>query len=565
MFALELRFLTGRYVASSFNDRHSPEWPPHPARLFSALVATHFDTDQLDQAERSALEWLESLGPPELSASAAFPRDDYASFVPVNDITVIGDFNRQESLLADADAALLEQRRQWEASAVHDPKQRAKLEKSLQKAQAKAESAREKLRAAVATRIEIPSKIGKGDYARAAALLPDRRVRQPRRFPGVTPESDVVQFVWPHVESAKYSEALDRLAARLVRLGHSSSLVSLRVIREALPTNYLPVDNGPMRLRVVQAGQLRRLETAFALHRETEPRIMPKAFQDYAPHAEPAPAVSETVFGEDWLVLEQCSGPLLPATRGPDVARAVRGALFAHTVGPMSEILTGHQANGAPSRSPHVAIVPLPFVGHHYADGLLRGVAVVLPRHLGLEEKKVVYRALRGWEESIRASGDDSYAPALPLRLGEFGVLSLRRVDHISRLHALRPDTWCHASRAWVSVSPVALDRNPGDLRSHNPDQLATAIRTAEQIIREACGRIGLPQPVNVEILPFAPLAGVYKAKRYAPFPRDESRTQRVLTHVYIKFDKPVRGPVILCAGRFVGLGLCKPLVRNAE
>src|SRR5215467_1920916 len=83
MFALSVEFLTGRYVATEFHDRERPEWPPHPARLFSALVATHFDDPYPD--ERAALEWLEQQGPPSLSASPASSRDAHVTFVPVND------------------------------------------------------------------------------------------------------------------------------------------------------------------------------------------------------------------------------------------------------------------------------------------------------------------------------------------------------------------------------------------------------------------------------------------------------------------------------------------------
>ena len=40
MLAIEVTFLTGRYVATAYNTRTESEWPPHPARLFSALAAT---------------------------------------------------------------------------------------------------------------------------------------------------------------------------------------------------------------------------------------------------------------------------------------------------------------------------------------------------------------------------------------------------------------------------------------------------------------------------------------------------------------------------------------------
>ncbi len=31
MLGVEVRFLTGRYTATQYNDRSRAEWPPHPA------------------------------------------------------------------------------------------------------------------------------------------------------------------------------------------------------------------------------------------------------------------------------------------------------------------------------------------------------------------------------------------------------------------------------------------------------------------------------------------------------------------------------------------------------
>ncbi len=69
MFSIGMRFLTGRYYAQ--DPRYpgvQPEWPPHPDRLYSALVAAAFGRHvELPQDERDALLWLERLAPPEWS------------------------------------------------------------------------------------------------------------------------------------------------------------------------------------------------------------------------------------------------------------------------------------------------------------------------------------------------------------------------------------------------------------------------------------------------------------------------------------------------------------------
>jgi CRISPR-associated protein Csb2 len=84
MLALEIEFLLGRYCAADFRDRDRPEWPPHPARVFSALVAASYEAG-LRESARAALLWLEGQPPPQISAPEAAFQDPVTAFVPVND------------------------------------------------------------------------------------------------------------------------------------------------------------------------------------------------------------------------------------------------------------------------------------------------------------------------------------------------------------------------------------------------------------------------------------------------------------------------------------------------
>jgi CRISPR-associated protein Csb2 len=92
MLALEVEYLMRRVLASSHNDRTVVEWPPHPSRLFSALVAAYEECDLGDSA-RAALEWLESLPEPRIYAKPpeheGSVRDAHGVFVPVNDSSSI--------------------------------------------------------------------------------------------------------------------------------------------------------------------------------------------------------------------------------------------------------------------------------------------------------------------------------------------------------------------------------------------------------------------------------------------------------------------------------------------
>jgi CRISPR-associated protein Csb2 len=85
VFALRVEFLLGRMTSQSVHDRDEPEWPPHPVRLFYALVATHFETGA-EPAEVRFLEWLEAQGPALLVASDGTRRVTVTHYVPVNDV-----------------------------------------------------------------------------------------------------------------------------------------------------------------------------------------------------------------------------------------------------------------------------------------------------------------------------------------------------------------------------------------------------------------------------------------------------------------------------------------------
>jgi CRISPR-associated protein Csb2 len=375
-----------------------------------------------------------------------------------------------------------------------------------------------------------------------------------------------IVFSWPQAEpSSEQRSTLDGLAARVVRLGHSSSLVTVRVRDDRPEPTWVPDDTGrdptgeETMLRVFAPGQLEALDAVFSLQPDAPGRVMPASFQRYArPRAQAEAPAPSSVFGEDWLVLRRVDGPRLPSVRAADVARTVRKALMEAHGPDAPEILSGHRAPGAPSERPHLAYVPLPFVGHERADGSILGVALVLPRDASREERLAVHRALDTWERRERA-GDEDRA-RVPVCLERGGEIGLVRLDEEATQATLRPSTWCHEATSWSSATPVALDKNPGDLRARDPEEEAAAHAEAEESIALACTRIGLPRPARVTVVPAAPLAGADKARHFPPFQTGKPGQRRVLVHATLVFDVPVKGPILLGAGRYFGLGLFRPL-----
>jgi CRISPR-associated protein Csb2 len=561
MLALEVELLTGRYVATAYNDRRMPEWPPHPARLFSALVATWADGVGSRDEERAALEWLERATPPSICASTCSERSTMTHYVPVNDVTVLPDLTKARDRLCGAEALLDEARLRLRAAETNnDDKEVVGAHKGLEKAQRALERERERFeeRTAAAIAAGAPTRAA---VKQAERTLPQSRTRQPRHFPSVTPGDPRVVFVWEEEPPDQVRSALLSLVARVVRLGHSSSLVRCSLVADLdIEPAWNPDEQGRELIRVPLPGQLERLQAAFEQHREIEPRVLPCRFQPYRlgpRHTlrtnEPCP-----VLGEDWVVFRRVGGPVVPITRVVDVAEAVRGALLKYASDPPPEALSGHQADGRASTYPHVAVAPLPFVGSAHSDGRILGLAVILPRDLDPSERNKVLRAIGRWEEAHRLENEE--APQVPVTLGRAGLLELERIAWgESTVSGLRPSTWCLPARVWLSATPIALDRNPGNLHARDPARAAKAYREAETSIATACTNIGLPEPIQVTVLPSITMPGVAKAHQHPPFAAGDNGYRRVKVHTRVEFAEPVRGPVILGAGRYYGLGLMRP------
>ncbi len=561
---IEVNFLTGRFVATCHNDRRQPEWPPHPARLFSALVATWADADEPDVAERAALEWIESQAPPEIAASEAVPRKIVTHFVPVNDISVVPRswYERRAEGVSDLTARL---HAELAASGGELTKKAAQVERKLRKERDVEDQV---------------GRAGKTPPSSAVAMLPEQRGKQGRFFPSITPDEPRVSFLWDAPAPDEVAEALDRLLRRVARLGHSSSLVSCRLVENASHAAFetgegghdvravrhrlrlLSADGsgeGGHDMRAVRRGQLAELERRFSRHEGLEPRSLPHVNARYravpGPAQQPEGTLRPNTAGQ-WIVFELMPGyRFIPATRAVELATAMRGALFHYVEDPIPEEISGHLPDGRPTAVPHVAFLPLPYVGFEHADGRLPGLAVSVPDAVGAGARQAVYRAIGNWE---RAAGHD----ALKLALGARGVVHLCRQRGPATLISLRPGAWSRASRRWVSATPIALPRHPGRLGGGTAAARARAWASAESAVTLACGHVGLPEPVAVEVSHSSFIKGARPANRFPAFSRngrDGRPVRRQLIHASVTFEHPVTGPLMLGAGRFLGLGLMRP------
>jgi CRISPR-associated protein Csb2 len=100
-------------------------------------------------------------------------------------------------------------------------------------------------------------------------------------------------------------------------------------------------------------------------------------------------------------------------------------------------------------------------------------------------------------------------------------------------------------------VLPVALDRH---LKERPSDELAA-------IVVQSCANIGLPKEavdgIEIEMHKRAPVKGAPSALEVCKsLPQDSPYRGRPLAHMVLTFERPIRGPIVLGAGRFRGLGL---------
>lgn len=450
MLAIEVEYLMGRSYATDFRDDTAPEWPPHPDRLFEALVAAHHDTFS-ENDENLILRWLETLGPPQIAAGEMGRVDSVVNFVPTN-------YN-----------------------------------------------------------------------GKSGSPHPDQRGKQPRTFPVQSPSSPVVHFVWPEAEPDEETRnKLGRLLARVPSLGRACSLVRMRLGEPSDLAAYVPDPTGGDVLRVFGEGRLEELETLYKLGQR--PSLAPQ--MRYG-RARAETLVLESCFGE-MIVLRRIGGRSLSIEAALTLTTALRKALMAWSGKDpaLCEFFSGHGAEA------HCAFAALPFVGHEHSDGRLMGVAIVLPRLMGTAQRRKVLRACASIE---KLNLKDESA---------FWDVELCGLEILQR--ALRPEVWSAPSAVWASVTPILLDRFP---KRNLP---------VEEILAIAGERAGLPRPIAIEHGPFSEIPGVSPVSEFRLL-RSKDDKPRWGVHAKLRFEGPVRGPILLGAGRFLGLGLLRPWRWQAE
>lgn len=527
MFALGISYLNGWAMAAADGvKKERAEWPPHPDRIFMALAAAWFETgEQPDEGD--ALRWMEMLEPPLIAASDAsfrsVPHEDRpaVSYVPVNDSQRGRKLPETDDLDKLKDAGL--------------------------------------------------------------ALIPEYRPRQARRFPVAIPLKPVVFLVWPDADLGSHRGALEQLARKVTHVGHPASFVQIWLEDVPPVPNWIPMDGQTThRLRVFGPDRLQYLKTRFnrdnfiaysdlqasirkAKGKEKNKlqadldqqfgavtpvshRPEPGRWQGYdRPPKESDPEMPGSVF-DPRLTVFALSGKRLPLPMTLKLAETFRGMILASCPDPVPEWVSGHTSDGKPSADPHLALLPLPFVGHEHADGRLMGVALALPKGMDLIEVSSCLKQLLHDEHGL--------ARRNRLFAGQWLECDVELETRETPPTSLRVETWTYPSRIWASITPVVLDRH-----FDGKDKW----ERAAEIVKDACERIGLPRPKEVLLHPVSLVEGVPHAREFPCLTRKKDGGRMHHSHAVIVFDADVIGPVVIGAGRFRGYGLCRPMNNGGQ
>ena len=402
-------------------------------------------------------------------------------------------------------------------------------------------------------------------------VLPDRRHRQLRRFPAVTLDPDTgphLQLYWSETPSREHLAALARLTRRTSYVGHSSSLVRCQFIeRREMPEDLESVQRAPY------PGRFAELVRLHERHVRGDPRARPRPSTRAGAVEKTATRIS--VFAaqpEDWIMLEHEDGQRPDIRATALVADALRCALMESWTqtsgGTAPPFISGHKPDGSPTRDPHIAIVPMANIGWRFSEGQMMGLAIVPPRAVVERWSEVggpqAYEERQAFRRAIEALGDDQgdgriLTLAPKRRRGRQPAWQWRLRIARSGRRSLDPTRYLGTSCAWASVTPVLLD--------HHLKKNGEAARAeVEELLLDACERIGLPRPLKVAAVKYSGIRGTPGAWRstgeppWSQWSRKKSFGHRKLYHVRLRFGEPVAGAVLLGAGRFLGLGLCLPL-----
>jgi CRISPR-associated protein Csb2 len=263
-------------------------------------------------------------------------------------------------------------------------------------------------------------------------------------------------------------------------------------------------------------------------------------------------ATSEVSF-EPWPLAE--AARLVTLVRDLAVDR-LRSA-FPDCTSEIERVVVGRKADGSDDGpiELRVRIIPLPSIGHHYADHQIRRVLIEVPPDCPFRAEDLHW-TFSGLELVDRESG-------------EILFILTPATDESMLKHYGAADR--SGSRVWRTVTPAALPESarrrridPTNLSAEakdGPERAAEQARAASavvQALRHAGVRRTRAEVIRVQREPFE--ARGERVEMFAPGTRFAKER---LWHVEIALNEPIAGPLTIGDGRFLGLGVMAPVQRQ--
>ena len=219
-------------------------------------------------------------------------------------------------------------------------------------------------------------------------------------------------------------------------------------------------------------------------------------------------------------------------------------------VSEIDQSLVGRKPNGenAGPTSARVRLIPLPSIGHPQADMQIRRVLVEVPGECLLRADDIAW-AISGLrlEHPIHCEAIDVTHTNDDRHLSHFGIEN-------------------EPSRIWRSVTPLALpDASRRRIDSRRKRDEAKAGHEKQQEQHQAVAAVSHAlRHANVQTQfvtarvqrePFD-----VRGSRVEGFAEKTRFSKHALWHVELEFESPLAGPLVLGNGRFLGLGILRPV-----
>ena len=496
---LTVRFLDDRY--HGLLDRGGPsEWPPSPFRLFSALVAGVARRGELDTAVGKSLEWLQTLDPPIIISPRSKTGQAITRFGPNND----GDSekcqkNPEKCRIAkhtEPTLFLLERDQKPEVHYVWDIRDHP---------DAPIERIRDAARSLTTLGWGIDMAFADADREDETKLQTLKGIRWHPK-PGVWRNDGMLRTPVADADTGQCT---------LCDLRHCHETTMNR-IEHGKPLH--TVDKPKVFEPVFYSSTERPIGRPTAIFKLLDPNEDPARY----PHAK----LIHIAGMVRHLAIEV-------------MTKAGEDGEF------VSRFIRGKRDPSAGDKHKQISYVPLPSIGHEYADGIIRNVMLVAPLDM---EPELAYLAKRIDGQPLKPEGEfeDCKADSSPADTyrAELRLFTPPKNKFIATCYL-------GTSRIWQTVTPVILD-------GHNDKKPGKTVK----LIQTALQRAGIEVPCEFtwQSIPF--LRNCLSAHKYdrdgrhTGYHRPAHLKDLTAVHVRLTFTNPVPGPITLGAGRHCGLGL---------